>query len=240
MGDEMNIEELTSGKKLQRPSTVQGIYLDRRLGKNDVHMRFTYAAPDRWVWLHRDGAPSGAITDGKTHVVVEDGVAALVTEAGQVGTTHRLTSLLNPRRFTWTDTEFGVVVEGEAVGRAAWLVSSTPHQPGKVPHDLAFDQESGVLLYMKGPEPGDYLGFEELFLDEELDDETFRWDGPVEQRKIGSALVIPEEDGTYSIIWEVSVRDRPIYHQDGPPGITKDEAVRWGEERAAQTLVREH
>lgn len=232
-----SVEELTSGKNLQRPSTVRGIYLDRRPGKNDVHMRFTYAAPDRWVWLHLDGAPSGAITDGKTHVIVEDGVAALVTDAGEVGATHRLMSLLNPMWFNWAGTEFGDVVEGEAIGRSAWLVSATPHQPGKVPMDLAFDQESGVLLYMKGS--GSYLGFEDLFLDEELDDETFRWDGPVEPRKMGSALVIPEEAGTYSVIWEVAVKDRPMYHQNGPAGIPKDEALRWGEERAARTLVRD-
>lgn len=236
----MNIEELISGKHLRHLSTARGIYLDRRSYKRGgAHMRFTYAAPDRWVWLHRDGAPSGAITDGKTHVIVEDGVAALVTEAGQVGTTHRLTSLLNPRRFNWTDTEFGEVVEGQAIGRAAWLVSSTPHQPGKVPHDIAFDQDSGVLLYMKGPEPGDCLGFEELSLNEELDDETFHWDGPVEPRKIGWATVIPEEEGNYSTMWSVSVKGRHIYSQEGPLWRTKDEAVRWGEDRAARTQIRE-
>ena len=91
-------------------------------------------------------------------------MAALVTDAGEVGTTHRLMNLLNPMWFNWADTEFGDVVPGEAIGRSAWLVSATPHQPGKIPLDLAFDQESGVLLCMKGSD-GYHLGFEELFVD---------------------------------------------------------------------------
>ncbi len=229
--------DLTSGKFLRSPRTARGIYLDRRPGKDDVHMRFTFEAPDRWVWLHHDGVPSGAISDGKTNVIVEDGVAALVTDAGEVGTTHRLMNLLKPMWFHWADTEFSEVTPGEAIGRSAWLVSAVPHQPGKVPNELAFDQESGVLLYVKSS--GDYLGFEELFLDESIDDETFRWNGPVEPRKIGSAVVIPEEDGTFAVIWEVSVKSRSMYHQDGPARITKDQAIRWGEERAAHTRVRE-
>jgi hypothetical protein len=106
----------------------------------------------------------------------------------------------------------------------------------KTAHELAFDAEYGVILFMRSDEA--YLGFEELTLDDELPDDAFRWDGPVEHRKVGRALVTPEEDGTYSVIWEISVRGRSMFHQDGPAGITKDEAVAWGEERATMTTIR--
>ncbi|MFN2587641.1 MAG: hypothetical protein ABR613_05955, partial [Actinomycetota bacterium] len=104
------------------------------------------------------------------------------------------------------------------------------------PHELVFDADSGVILCMRTDDF--YLGFEELDLDEEIPDETFRWDGPAEPRKIGRALVIPEDDGTHSVIWEVSVRGRPMFDLQGPGGISREEAVAWGEERAAKTLVR--
>jgi hypothetical protein len=200
-------------------------------------MRFTYAAPDRWVWLHHDGAPSGVITDGTTHVLIEDGVGVLSTMTGKVESSHKLMNLLNPMWMSWEDTELSDPIEGEAVGRSAWLISATPHAPGKVPVELAFDQRSGVLLYLKSPDS--YLGFEELFLDEELHDETFRWDGPIDKRKVGTALVIPHEDGTYSVHWEISIKGRSMYHADGPAQVTRDAAVAWGEERAARTSIRE-
>ena len=47
----------------------------------------------------------------------------------------------------------------------------------------------------------------------------------MDPRKIGRALIIPEEDGTFSVMWEVSVRGRPMFHQEGPGGISRDEAI---------------
>lgn len=228
--------DLVTEKFLRPPTTARGVYLDRRPGHSDVHMRFVWAAPNQWVWLHKAEPAAGAITDGTTNVIVEDGVAVVVTDQGEVGTTHRLRNLLRPRGYDFEGWELGPVSAGMAIGRSAWFFTSTPTIEGKVAHELAFDAESGVILFMRSDEA--YLGFEELVLDEETPDVAFRWDGPVEPRKVGRALVIPEEDDKYSVIWEVSVRGRPMFHQDGPAGITRDEAVAWGERRAAKTMVR--
>lgn len=223
-------------KFLRRPKTARGLYLDRRPEHEDVHMRFVYAEPDRWVWLHEEEPADGAITDGTTNVIVDEGVAVVVTNEGEVGTTNRLENLLRPSHYNFSSWELGPVKSGTAIGRAAWLFSATPTTSGKTSHELAFDAESGVILFM-GAE-GFYLGFEELELDEEFPDGTFRWSGPIESRKIGTALVTPSEDGTYSVIWEISVRGRSVFHQEGPCPLTQDEAVAWGEERAARTHIR--
>lgn len=229
--------DLVAEKFLRPPTTARGIYLDRRPGRDDVHMQFVWAAPDKWVWMHAAEPTAGAMTDGTTSTIVEDGVAALVTKEGHVGTTHRLRNLLQPRGYDYTGWELGLVSAGTVIGRRAWVMSATPTMAGKMPHELVFDAESGVILCMRTDES--YLGFEELFLDEEIPDEAFRWKGPKEQRKIGRAVVIPEDDGTYSVIWAISVRGRPMFDQQGPAGISKDEAVAWGEERAARTVVRD-
>ena len=103
-------------------------------------------------------------------------------------------------------------------------------------HEVVFDADSGVILCMRND--GSYLGFEELELDEPLPPETFKWSGPVEPRKIGSALGVPEEDGTFSVGWDVSVRGRGVFHQQGLGGVSREEAISWGEVRAAITHVR--
>ncbi|MGI8774522.1 MAG: hypothetical protein ACR2KQ_05845 [Actinomycetota bacterium] len=199
-------------------------------------MRFIWAAPNKWMWVHAAEPAAGAITDGTTNVIIEDGVAVLVTDQGEVGTTHRLRNLLRPRGYDFEGWELGPVSAGTAIGRSAWFFNSKPTIEGKIDHELAFDAESGVILFMRSDES--YLGFEELELDVEISDETFRWTGPVEPRKVGSALVIHEDDGTHSVLWEISVRGRSMFHQDGPTGLTKDEALAWGEERAARTHIR--
>jgi hypothetical protein len=228
--------DLVAEKFLRPPRTARGIYLDRRPGHEDVHMRFVWAAPNKWVWMHNEEPLAGAITDGTTNVIIEDGIAILVTDDGEVGTTHRLRNLLRPRGYDFEGWELGPVSAGTLIGRPAWFFSSTPTMSGRTAHELAFDADSGVILCMRTVES--YLGFEELELDAEIPDETFQWDGPVERRRIGRALVIPEEDGMFSVTWEVSVRGRPMFDQQGPGGISWDEAVAWGEERAATTVVR--
>jgi hypothetical protein len=50
--------------------------------------------------------------------------------------------------------------------------------------------------------------------------------------------VVHEDDGTFSVLWEISMRGWPMFYQDAPTGFTKDEAVAWGEERAARTHIR--
>jgi hypothetical protein len=227
--------DLVTEKFLRPPRSARGVYLDRRPGHNDIHMRFIWAAPNKWVWMHAAGPAAGAMTDGTTSVIVEGGVAVLVTDRGHVSTTHRLINLLKPRGYDFEGWELGPVSAGAAIGRSAWLFNSTPMVQGKTAHELAFDAESGVILFMRSDEA--YLGFEELVLDTEIPDDEFRWAGPVEPRKIGRALVIPEDDGSYSVIWEVSVRGRPMFDQQGPGGISRNEAVAWGEERAATTVV---
>lgn len=228
--------DLVAEKFLRPPTTARGVYLDRRPGHNDVHMRFVWAAPNKWVWLYKAEPAAGAITDGTANVIVEDGVAVAVTDQGEVETTHRLRNLLRPRGYDYEGWELGPVSAGTALGRSAWFFTSTPTIEGKAAHELAFDAESGVILFMRTDES--YLGFDELELDVEIPDETFRWTGPIEPRKVGSALVIHEDDGTYSVLWEISVRGRSMFHQDGPAKLTKDEALAWGEERAARTHIR--
>jgi len=227
--------DLVTEKFLRPPITARGVYLDRRPGHKDVHMRFVWASPDKWVWMHAAEPLAGALTDGITNVIVENGVGVLVTNEGEVGTTHRLRNLLGPSGYDFEGWELGPVSAGTHIGRSAWF-TSTPTMSGKAAHEVVFDADSGVILCMRSD--GTYVGFEELELDEEIPDETFRWTGPVEPRKIGRALVIPEGDGTRSVIWEVSVRGRPMCHQNGPARISRDEAIAWGEKRAAKTIVR--
>lgn len=229
-------QDLVAEKFLRPPRSARGIYLDRRPGHQDVQMRFVWAAPNKWIWMQEAEPLAGAMTDGTTNVLIEDGVAVLVTDQGEVGTTHRLRNLLQPSGYDFERWELGPVSAGTHISRSAWFFSSTPMMSGKTAHEVVFDADSGVILCMRGD--GTYLGFEELELDEGTPDETFRWNGPVNPRKVGRALVIPEGDGTYSVIWEVSVRGRPMFHQQGPPGISRDEAIPWGEERAARTVVR--
>lgn len=229
-------QDLVAEKFLRPPRTARGIYLDRRPGHEDVHMRFAWAAPNKWVWMHEAEPLAGAITDGSKNVIVEDGVAVLITEEGEVGTTYRLRNLLQPRGYGFEGWELGPVSAGTLIGRSAWFFSSTPTMSGKTAHEVVFDADSGVILCMRSD--GAYLGFEELELNEEISDEAFEWGGPVEPQKVGRALVIPEDDGTYSVIWEVSVRGRPMFDQQGPGGISRDEAIAWGEERASRTVVR--
>ena len=86
---------------------------------------------------------------------------------------------------------------------------------------------------------GAFLGFEELELNEGIDDEEFRWDGPVDLRNVGKAFVARDREGRYTVSWQVAVRGRPMFHQQGPEGIGRDEAIAWGEARAATTVVRD-
>lgn len=225
--------DLVTEKFLREPVTAQGIYLDRRPGRKDIHMRFVWASPNRWVWMHAEGPLAGAITDGTTNVIIEDGVAVLVTDEGQVHTTQQLTNLFRPRTFDYEGWELGPVANGTVIGRPAWLFTTTPSMAGKIAHEVVFDAESGVILCMRAD--GAYLGFEELELDQEIPDETFRWDGPVEPQKVGTATVIPEMDGSYSVIWQVS---RNLFDQIGPSWVSKDEAIAWGEARAAHLHFR--
>ena len=229
-------QDLVAEKFLRPPRTARGVYLDRRPGHDDVQMRLAWAAPDKWLWMHKADPLAGAVTDGTTNVIVEDGVAVLVTDDGEVGTTHRLRNLLRPRGYDFEGWELGPVTAGTLIGRSAWFFSVTPTLEGKAAHEVVFDAESSVLLCMRADEF--YLGFEELELDEDIPETTFQWTGPVEPRRIGSALVIHEDAGHYSVLWEISVRGRSMFHHDGPAGLTKDEAVGWGEERATRTQIR--
>lgn len=76
-------KDLVAEKFLRPPRTARGIYLDRSPKQDDVHMRFVWATPNKWVWMHAAEPLAGAITDGTTNVIIEDGVAVLVTEEGE-------------------------------------------------------------------------------------------------------------------------------------------------------------
>lgn len=196
-------------------------------------MRFVWASPNKWVWVYAEGPLTGAMTDGTTKVIIENGVAVLVTDEGKVHAGNRLTNLFRPRTFDYEGWELGPVTNGTVIGRAAWLFTTTPSMQGKAAHEVVFDADSGVILCMRTEEA--YLGFEELELDQEIPDETFQWDGPIEPLKVGTATVIPEIDGSYSVFWEVS---RGLFHHDGPRSVSKDEAIAWGEARAAHIHFR--
>lgn len=206
--------DLITERFLRPPTTARGVYLDRRPSHDDVHMRLVWAAPNKWVWMHTAEPAAGAITNGMTNIIIEEGAAVVITDEGEVGTTHRLRNLLRPRGYDFEGWELGPVSAGTAVGRSAWFFSVTPTMPGKAAHEVAFDAESGVILFMRSDEY--YLGFEVLQLDEVIPDETFQWDGPVEPRKVGQALVIPEEDGTFLRhlgfrSWSIDVRSPGTY-----------------------------
>ena len=199
-------------------------------------MRFAWEWPDKWLWVHVAAPLAGAITDGTINVIVEDGVAVLVTDEGGVITAHRLTNLLQPRNYDFEGSELGPVTGGTHIGRQAWFFTAQSSKPGRRPHEVVFDADSGVLLCMRSEDS--YLGFEELELDVDIPADTFRWSGPVAARKIGHASVVPDDDGTFMILREVSVRGRPMFYQNGPGGLSRNDAIAWGEERAALTKVR--
>lgn len=231
--------DLITEKFLRPPTSARGVYLDRRPGHKDVHMRFIWAAPNKWMWMHATEPAAGAITDGTTNVIVEDGVAVLVTDQGEVSISHRLRNLLQPSGYDYDGWELGSVSAGTAIGRRAWITSANPDPgvPGKAAHELVFDAESGVILFMR---TGDvYLGFEELALNEDIEDEAFRWNGRIEPREIGNAFVARDRQGGYTVSWQVAVRGRPMFHQEGPDRVTRDEAVAWGEARALSTQIRD-
>ena len=228
--------DLLSQRFLRPPKTASGIFVDRDQG-NDLHMRFMWATPDKWLWMHKREPPSGAITDGNTNTIIEEGSAVIVTHHGKVVTSNRLRNFFRPGSFDYSGWKLSSVSPGTVLGREAWITSAMPTAGNKLAHDLAFDAESGILLFMRSQDF--YTGFEELSLNEEVGTETFEWSGPIHPRKFGDALVIPESDNTYSAIWEVSVRDRPMFFQKGPSGVQKAEAIAWAEQRAAEVRIRE-
>ena len=227
--------DLVRGVGVKPPTTAIGVYrnVDAR---NHVHMRFAYKVPDKWSWFHVDPPASGFVSDGTTHVVVEDGSAAVVTTEGRVGTTNRLRNLFRPERFHWDGWRLSEVSKGVAIGRTAWLLSAEPSIPDKATTELAFDQATGVILSMQGD--GYYLGFDELALDEPIDDGVFVWDGPVEPRKIGTVFIDNASKG-WGGSWQVSVRRRSVYDLDSPAGLSLEQLRAWAEERADKVFVRE-
>ncbi len=234
--DVPSAQDLVRGVGVKPPNSAAGIYrnVDPR---NYVHMRFAYEEPDKWSWFHVGPPASGFVSDGTAHVVVEDGSAAIVTTEGEVHTTHRLRNLFNPRTFHWDGWRLSEVSGGAAIGRPAWLLIAEPTMPGKKTTELAFDKATGVILFMQGD--GQYLGFDELTLDEPITDDAFVWDGPVEPRKIGHVNIIKQRDGTCTTSWEVSARRRWVYTLRGPVTNSLEDSRAWAEERAEQVFVRE-
>ena len=228
-------QDLVRGVGLKPPGTATGIYrnVDDR---NHVHMRFAYRAPNRWSWFHVDLPLSGFVSDGTTHVVVEEGSAAIVTTEGDVHTTHRLRNLFNPRAFDWNGWRLREVSRHTAIGRPAWMLRAEPTMPGKAVTEQAFDQSSGVLLFMKTN--GNYLGFDELTINEPIEDDVFRWHGPIARRRIGTVHISKGARG-YSGSWQVSVRGRLLYSLEAPANLMLDDLRAWAEERAEEVLVRE-
>ena len=227
--------ELVTGRDHTLPDSARGIYLDRRRNRSDVHMRFTHGRPNRWLWLHKDEPFAGAMSDGLTRVILEDGVAVHVTRTGDITTTHRLENLFTPSLFDFSDYIFGDVLEGDACQRPAWLVSATTSTSSKSSLELAFDQESRILIHMQAPDA--FLGFEQLELNCPLDLAEFTWAGPVEPRKVGAALVKRDLGDRYSAVWEIAIRGRTVFHESGPTGMSRDEAVAWAESRAARIEI---
>jgi hypothetical protein len=110
--------------------------------------------------------------------------------------------------------------------------------PGKSQMEMAFDQDTTVMLFMRGH--GRYLGFQELILNEPIADEAFAWDGPVEQRQIGVGYICPDPSSSrWGVSWQISVRDRFIYSLDSPPFDTRVDATTWAEEHATQVVARD-
>lgn len=227
--------ELVSGYHVRSPKTASGIYLDSRPGHDDIRMRFVHAAPDRWVWLHVDDPTAGAITDGTTNIVIDDGVAVVVTPEGSVRPTHRLSNLLNPVGYDFDGWTLGDVRDNTVIGRPAGLITATPKMKGKAVTECAFDRETGIILCMRSD--GFYLGFEEIDLDISLADNSFTWSGPVDIRPAGVAHVVASDD-TYSCNWEIGVRGQRVFHHHSER-LSRDDAIRWAEARAAQVYVRD-
>jgi hypothetical protein len=200
-------------------------------------MCFAFSSPNRWLWMHVHEPPTGGLTNGSTNIVVEDGVAIVATKEGTIAVTHRLRALLDPQLFDLEGWTLSPAASTTVIGRSARTSTATPKAPGKLPCELAFDEESAALLYMRTEDS--FLGFEELELDVEIPDQNFRWAGPFRLRKAGTASIDLDAEGTYSALWEISVRGRRVFFENSPSALTKDEAIAWSEERAEIINLRE-
>ena len=226
--------DLFAGKHLRKPDRVRGVYVDRRPEQN-IRARFTYAERDRYRWLTDEQSPSGLMSDGRTHVLMQNGIAVLVTTDGKVSITHRFRNLLNPSSFHLDDWQVGDVERGAIAARDVWVVEARPTMPGKEPTTHSFDQETGIILAMSGGPQ--FTGFEEIEFDLYIDDETFSWEGPVERRPIGVGYV-SEREGAWSVSWQIHFPELAAgYHRKENFG-SKHEAVAWTEERAPEVVVR--
>jgi hypothetical protein len=228
--------DLFSGTHLTPPASLRGIYVDRG-DREYIRVRVAYQAPCAWSWFHADAPPSGFVSDGNLRVVVEDGSAAVITTEGAVHTSSRLTSLLNPRLFTWDGWELSVPVESTELGRPSWVVRSMTTIPGKEATTSAFDAETGIVLFMRSN--SGYLGFEQIELNEPIDNAIFKWQGPVDERKIGVGFVTRRADGMWECSWQITVRQRSVFDLSSPGFASSGEATEWAECRSLKVVVRE-
>lgn len=229
--------ELFAGVGMKRSSTMRGVYVDRG-DRQNVRARFAFEGANRWSWMLSEDPAAGFVSDGRTHAVIDEGTAAIVSTKGRVATTHRLGALLKPRLFDVQGWELSEPLASVALGRPAWVVSATPASTveGKETMEIAFDQQSGIILFMRGE--GRFLGFEEVALDEPIPEEVFTWTGPVEERRIGTCYVSPDKgDPTCLVSWQVSVGGRPAYVRD-ERFRSKAEAMKWAEEHALEIISR--
>ena len=128
--------------------------------------------------------------------------------------------------------------ESVELGRPVWLVTSTPAptMEGKQAHEVAFDQETGIMLFMRSENR--YLGFEEIALNEPTPKEVFTWTGPVEERRIGVCYVSPNRDDPSCLAsWQVQGAAGWHYVRD-ERFRSKAEAMRWAEEHAVEVVSR--
>jgi hypothetical protein len=228
--------DLFSGTDLTPPASLRGIYVNRD-NRQDIRMRVAYQAPCAWSWFHADAPPSGFVSDGNLRVVVEDGSAAVITTEGTVHTSSRLMSLLNPRLFTWDGSELSVPVESIELERPSWVVRSTATIPGKEPITSAFDAETGIVLFMRSK--SHYLGFQQIELNEPIDNAIFTWQGPVDERKIGVGFVARRADGMWDCSWEITVRQRSVFDLSSSSFPSSAKATAWAECRSLKVVVRE-
>lgn len=227
-------EELFSEVRLVTPTALIGRFIDRRPNGTELLVSLGYQAPTLWFWFLEKSPPTGFISDGKMHTIIEDGTAAAVLTEGSVHPGNRLQSLLRPSFLDVASLEFGDVNEGNAAGRQVWMIPITDPRKRQT-GEIAFDCETRIIIHIATQKR--FLGFEQIAINEPLPPESFVWSGPTSQRKLGIARINRlEEDERWHVHWEIGVEGRTIYHQDGPAFLEKARAVAWAAERSNNIL----
>lgn len=150
---------------------------------------------ERFEFWHGGGGQWRIERDGKVVYIAADEETSLVLVEGEMRRQHAgrirlewLGSMFSPldllgERSLLNKMSSGmrVVQETKTVetgGRSAWSTTlASPKTDDRV--ELAFDDVTGLLVYLRSPQGGVLLDVTDLAVHDQIDSERFTWDGPV-------------------------------------------------------------